>query len=121
MAPEPAPTLEQQDGVTVIGLNSDYQNINEALLNALGPQLLELVQQIEPPVAALDMSHVDFFGSAFIEVLFRVSDRLQKKEGGAFAMCGLTQYCKEVLEVTNLDKYWRIYPTRDDAVAALKQ
>jgi anti-anti-sigma factor len=67
----------------------------------------------------LDLSHTRFFGSAFIELLFRAYNRVNEREGGVFALSGLTEYCAEVIAVTHLDRLWKVYPTRAAAVKAL--
>jgi anti-anti-sigma regulatory factor len=65
------------------------------------------------------MAATEFFGSSFIEVLFRVWKRLNTQPHPKFAISGLQEYCREVLEVTHLDSLWPLYATRDEAVAAL--
>ena len=65
-----------------------------------------------------DLSYTKFFGSSFIEVLFRVWNRVNGA-GGKFALAGLTSYCREVLEITHLDKLWPMLPNADEAVSAI--
>lgn len=110
----------QEDGVTVIALGPEYENLDDAVLEDLRKFILEAVANADPPVVVLDLSHTRFFGSAFIEVLFRAWNRIQKQGGGEFSLCGLTPYCAEVIDVTHLNRLWDIYTTRDEAVAALK-
>ena len=43
------------------------------------------------------------------------------RPGGRLALCGLSGYCREVVEITHLDQLWSIYETRDEAVQSLKQ
>ena len=59
------------------------------------------------------------FGSSFIEVLFRLWSRLNGRQG-KFALCGLSEYCHEVIDVTKLDQLWTICDTVDEAVVAVK-
>jgi anti-anti-sigma regulatory factor len=107
-------------GVTVIGLGPGYQIVDEQVLDGgLGGSLLDIAHDAEPPMVVLDLSHTQFFGSSFIEVLFRVWTQLQARPGGAFAICGLTPHCLDVLKITHLDTLWRLFPCRDDAVRAM--
>lgn len=110
----------QQDGVTVIALGTDYENLDDAVLDDLRKFILEAVADADPPLVVLDLSHTKFFGSAFIEVLFRAWNRIEKQGGGEFCLSGLTQYCAEVIDVTHLNRLWAIYKTREEAVQALK-
>jgi anti-anti-sigma factor len=74
----------------------------------------------DPPLVILDLSHTKYFGSAFIEILFRAWNRLKGRDGGRFCISGLTPYCKEVIEVTHLNELWKIFDTLDQAIADLK-
>ena len=65
------------------------------------------------------MASTEFFGSSFIESLFRVWKKLNPKPGAKFAISGLQPYCKEVLEVTHLDRLWPLPANRAAAVALL--
>ena len=71
-----------------------------------------------PPQIVVDLQNVDFFGSSFIETLFRMWNRVKAVEGGRFALCGLQKYCREVLGVTNLDRLWTVY---DDVETAVRE
>ncbi len=62
----------------------------------------------------VDLSHTKFFGSSFIEVLFRVWNRVNQA-GGKFAICGLNSYCREVLQITHLDTVWKTFANRLEA------
>jgi anti-anti-sigma regulatory factor len=57
------------------------------------------------------MSSTEFFGSSFIEVLFRVWKRLTSNPGAHLGICAMQPYCREVLHVTHLDTLWQIYDT----------
>jgi anti-sigma B factor antagonist len=111
-----------RDGnVTVLELSSKCRLLEEVLLDAVGQELMQAAQAAVPPMVVIDLSRTEFFGSGFIEVLFRVWNRIQQKEGGRLALCALQPYCREVLEITHLDKLWPLYETRADAVAALNK
>lgn len=107
------------DGVTIVALGPEYENLNEPLLADLEGFLLETADRIEPPILVLDLSHTRFFGSAFLEVLFRVWSRLKKRRNGRFALCGLTEYCQEVIDTTHLDRLWTVSADRRSASQAL--
>lgn len=109
------PSVNVQDGVTIIHLGPEYENLDEHGLDELRSSLLQAVDAAKPPYVVLDMSHTKFFGSAFIEVLFRAWNRLHARKG-EFSISGLTPYCREVIEITNLDKLWKVTPNSGDAV-----
>jgi anti-anti-sigma factor len=114
------PSITQDGDATVIRLGAEYENLSEGELEELKGALLELADRLEPPLVLLDLTHLRFFGSAFIEILFRAWNRLNAR-GGRFTLCGLSDYCREVVEVTHLDQLWSVFPTRDEAVRAMRQ
>jgi len=121
MSSEAVPVIHKESGVTVITLGPEYESLDEDRLVHLQETLLETAQNVDPPRVVLDLSHTRFFGSAFIEVIFRIWNRLNSKDKGAFAICGLTPYCAEIFEVTHLNKLWPVFDTAEDAVAAISQ
>jgi anti-anti-sigma factor len=106
--------------VTVVTLGPEYENLEETELDLLKGALLEVAERADPPVVVLDLSHLRYFGSALIEALFRAWNHLKARPGGRLALCGLTSYCREVVEITHLDQLWSIFETRDEAVRSLK-
>lgn len=111
-----APQITAQDGVTVIALGRDCESLDEHRLEELGAIIIATADAADPPLVVLDLSHTQFFGSAFIEIMFRAWNRLNAREGGSFAISGLTPYCAEVIETTHLDRLWPVFDTQDAAV-----
>lgn len=111
------PQILKEHDVTIVAFGPDGARITEDCIPEMLQSLLDAVQGPQPTVL-FDLSHVAFFGSSFIEVLFRVWNRVQQGQG-RFALCSLTPNCAEVIEVTNLDRLWPKYPTRDAALKAL--
>ncbi len=107
-------------GITFAVFRPNFSQIDEPHVDLVNRKLLDLVTTLEPPVLVIEMTHVDFFGSSFIEAMFRAWKRLQGRTGAKFALCGLKPYCREVLEVTHLDKLWPLCATREEAIAHLQ-
>ncbi|MGE0378991.1 MAG: STAS domain-containing protein [Planctomycetaceae bacterium] len=114
----PSPRLDVQDGVSVITFDAGPHTMDEAAIAEIRDAMLDS-GAVDPPKLVVDLSQVDFFGSTFIELLFRIWKRLQDRSG-QFAICGLSPYCREVLSVTNLHRLWQTYETRDEALKALR-
>ena len=119
MAGAQKPVVEQRTGVTVVVLGPEFETVDEAVLKDASSVILDVAQSANPPLVVVDLSHTKFFGSAFIETLFRAWNRLNSEEGGRFCISGLTPYCREVIEVTHLDRLWTLSETVDEAVATL--
>lgn len=120
-APVLAPEVVVDGRVTVIELGPAYQIVDEHLLDTgLEQSLAEIVAAADPPLVVLDLTQTQFFGSSFIEVLFRLWSQIQARRGGEFAICGLTPHCLDVLKITHLDTLWKLFQTRGEAVQVLE-
>jgi anti-sigma B factor antagonist len=107
------------DGVTVIVLGEQYDNLDEPALEAAAVELLDIAQSADPPLIVIDMARTNFFGSAFLGTLFRVWRRLTTRNG-KLCVCGATGPFADVLSVTQVDRLWNLFDTREAAVESLK-
>ena len=113
-----APEVTREGDVTIVTLGPAYENIEDKKLPDLQKTLLEIADETDPPLVVLNLSNTNFFGSAFIEVLFRLHNRM-KDRGGKFAICCLTPYCREIIEITHLDRVWTIKLSQEEAIEAI--
>jgi len=113
------PDVSRREGVTVVSLGPEFENLDEHDLDELSSVILDVADNADPRLIVVDLSHTQYFGSAFIAVLFRAWNRVKNEEGGRFCISGLTPYCREVIEVTHLDRLWTLFDSTDQAVAAI--
>ena len=71
------PEVIQDCGVTIVALGTHYENLEDHLLDLVRTVVLDRADKADPPRVLLDLSHTKYFGSAFIEVLFRAWNRLE--------------------------------------------
>lgn len=117
--PEPfAVTLTQ--GVTIAAFHPSYAQLDEAVVEEVSRKLLDLVGSLQIPKLVLDMTHVAFFGSSFIETMFSVWKQLKDRDHAQFVLCGLNPNCREVLDITHLDRVWPIYATSAEAIQQMQ-
>jgi anti-anti-sigma factor len=64
-------------------------------------QVLDSFEQPDCPHRLLDLQDVEFISSAGIRVLL-LSSRETEARGGRWAMCGLNEYCREVITTTGM-------------------
>ncbi len=114
-----SPDIQVKDGVTVVLLGPGYEKLSEHLMDHLREVLLRCCEEANPPRVVIDLSHTTFFGSSFIEILVQFWKRISERDGGDFAICGLTANCAEVLHITQLDSLWNVFPSQSEAIAAL--
>ena len=109
----------QADDVTVITFDKPLEHLDDNAVMQHQDLLLATARDASPPRVLFDLSNVLFFGSTFIELVFRVWHRLNSETDSHFALCGVSDYCLEVLQVTHLDQLWPIHTTRSAAIAQM--
>lgn len=70
------------------------------------------------PMAVVDLSEVQFFGSAFLALLLRCHTAV-KNRGGELVLCGPSKMARELLKLTALDTLWAIYASKSEALDAV--
>ncbi len=82
----------------------------------------QLERQLEVPLAApdsnllIDLSRCEFIDSTGIALIVRAWQKLDSR----FSICGVSDQVKRVLDVTGLDATIPTHPSRDDALAQLR-
>ncbi len=118
MPPTKKPQTLLDGDITIVAFGEEFEHLGEDVMPAIATAVDEAAQADVPKVL-LDMSSVKFFGSSYIEVLYRLWKQMESR-GGRFVISGLHPYCREVLQVTNLDKIWTIVDDRDAGLAKLR-
>jgi anti-anti-sigma factor len=118
MSSQITPDVQKRGDVTVITFGPAFETLDEFTLDQIREFILNAANSANPAKIVIDLSHTKFFGSSFIEILFRVYNRANAAKG-KFALAGLTPYCREVLEITHLDSLWPMLPNAEEAVKAV--
>lgn len=114
------PEIQRVEDVTVVSLGAEYENLDEGSVREVRDVLVDVAESANPPLVLLDLSATTFFGSSFLEALFRTRSKINERQG-RFGVCSLSEYCAEVVTVTHLDRLIEVYPDAKTGVAALQQ
>jgi anti-anti-sigma factor len=112
--------LENVEGIHILSFSGPRTSIHGELMEELTSPLLDMTQE-EAPRLLLDLAHVDFFNSGFIELLIRLWNRMKNKPDGQFAMCSVDHYCMDILEITNMTSVIPIYSNRTAALFEMRR
>jgi anti-sigma B factor antagonist len=104
---------EQEAGVFVIAVEGELDMNTAARLE----RELEVRAAAESPLL-IDLSRCEFIDSTGIALIVRSWQRLE--EDGSFALCGVGDQVKRVLDVTGLQSTIPTHPSREDAIARLR-
>jgi anti-anti-sigma factor len=102
----------------IVHLGSAYNSLNESTVERVERFLLSCADDPETKNLVVDLSHTQYFGSRFIEALFRAHNRMKRKVG-KFALSGLLPYPEEVVRISQLHTIWPLYKNVEEAVREL--
>jgi anti-sigma B factor antagonist len=106
--------IEQIDGVPVVHLKEDLDAANAGtverrLAEALGPDALSLV---------VDLSNVPYLDSAGIDMLLRLSDRLDRRRNKLILIIPASSQLNRLVTIVGLPDAIATHPSLDEALAA---
>lgn len=119
MSPSDSFESEKDGSLVVVTFGSEYEAIDGTLVSQAEKNLLAAVDDDDCRTLLIDMKNTRFFGSAFIESLIRVWNRMKVRDGSSLKICNLQPYCEEVLTITHLNQIWGIHSSRQEAIAAI--
>ena len=116
---ENAPKIEREGQWTILHFGDAMSQIGESNAEEARTLLLAATKVATgetPPNLLLDLSGVSFFGSSFIEGMYRAWKSVTDA-GGKFGLADCSDHCQEVLQVTKLGDLWKTYKTRSEALS----
>ncbi|VTR96880.1 STAS domain-containing protein [Tuwongella immobilis] len=95
----------------------DNKIIDEQNINAIGEDLVRLVEELGRRKILLNFSRVEFLSSAALGKLINLNRKLQGVKG-TLVLCGISKEISEVFKITRLDKLFKIKATESEALAS---
>ena len=95
----------------VIVISGRMDTINSRNIES---KLDAMIEEFKPKVV-IDLSAVDYVSSVGLRVLLSALKK-QMKNQGILRIASLQPFVREVFEVTQFDKIFPIYPTREEAI-----
>ena len=84
---------------------------------AFAKEVGELISGTNPKIL-IDFTDIDFVSSAGLRAVLLLMKKA-KASGGAFALCGVNDQVREVLDISGFADIFSIHPERAPAIAAL--
>lgn len=104
-----------EDGVLVLSLNGELKIVSaEDCKNLINT----LINEAEAKKVIMDIAKLEFLDSAGLAVFISAYKKMSV-ENGKLAICGLRGQPRNIFEISNMQKIIDVYPTLDDALAAL--
>ena len=108
-------SVEKRSGVTVVRVNET--KLYQQAAHAFRAEMLGLLDQ-EHPLLLLDLSDVAVMNSSALGVVILTYDRVNK-EGGNFALCGLSPILEELFVRMHLNELFPVVKTADEGISLL--
>jgi len=107
--------VEEVNGVTVARF-TDKKILDESNIQIIGNQLFSLIDDDHRKKVVLDFANVEYLSSAALGKLITL-DKKVKADKGELRLCTIRKDILEVFKITRLDKLFKIFDTRDKALA----
>ncbi len=119
MTQEPMLQFEEHGRITVAAIVS--ASVLDALnVNHFGEEARQYLVEHKGANLLLDFSRVNYLSSAVLTELLRLKD-LAEADGGAVRLCALNDDIRTVFEITNLNKVFTIYKTREAGMESFER
>jgi stage II sporulation protein AA (anti-sigma F factor antagonist) len=110
--------VERRGATLVLTPQQDLRELDYREIEAEGEELLRLADAPAVKNVVVDFSRTDYFGSTALGLLARLWKRVRAR-GGRLALCNVSAHESEIMEVAGLTSFWPIYPSQEDALAAV--
>jgi anti-sigma B factor antagonist len=109
-----ATSVEQRGAIAVLSVSGE---IDLATAPSFQKAIADLLAD-DPSGVVIDLTEVTFLASAGLQILVGTRERIG--ESADFAVVADDPATSRPIELTDLDKIFALYPTVDDAVAAMR-
>jgi anti-sigma B factor antagonist len=115
----PSVSVTTQRDIRIVEFTNN-KILDEANISEIGQTLTALVEENNPPRLLLDFSNVDHLSSAALGMLINLNS-LIKQKNGQLRLAHIKPQIFEVFVITKLNKVFRIWPTRKEALDSFEQ
>lgn len=111
----PVAVIQEKDVRIVEFTNNKI--LDEANIAEIGATLNTLIDETDQPKLLLDFTSVDHLSSAALGMLINANNRI-KQRNGQLRLSNIKSQIFEVFRITKLDRLFKIFPTRAEALGS---
>ncbi len=108
----------QEGNVSILELHPDLNKVQWGEIDAIGNQVLTSMEARQQPNVIVDLSHLNYMGSAMVALIVRVWKATTAKKGKMTVVCPHPGV-QEVIHLASLDKHWAMVQTVEEARGSL--
>lgn len=110
---------ERCDNVLIVAPQGDVGSLEDQEIQSDLSELLQQLRTCEPCSVLIDLEHAPYFGSTMLGALIKVW-RHASGANGRVALCHVSEFVHDILNVTKLDGVWPVYESRQQALEGLR-
>ncbi len=108
-----------EDDVVIMTPVSDLRELDFGTTEKSASKVFELLEEQQAKHVVIDLSKTDYYGSTALGFFVKLRKRVAE-QGGQVALCNISKYEMEVLQVTRLDELWPTCDSREAAIEAVR-
>lgn len=114
---KPRISIEYSGNATIVTF-IDEKILEEMDIQALQGSVMSVIEEAERVNLILDFCNVQFFSSAVLGLLMRISKKVYEQEG-QLRLCNISARIYEIFKITRLNKIFDIYENVESATESL--
>jgi anti-anti-sigma factor len=118
MSSTPTHQIDSSHGRTIIVLQKGLNEIPWSEIEAVGAQILQALQPVKTPQVLVDLSPLDYMGSASLALVVRVYKAVTERQG-RMIVANQHPLVGELIQKAGLDKVWELVGNRDEGLKRL--
>ena len=115
----PSVAVTQHKDVRVVEFTNN-RILDEGNIQDIGQTLSALIEERSNPKLLLDFSNVDHLSSAALGMLLNTNNNVRVRNG-QLRLANIKPAIFEVFVITKLNKLFKIFPSREEALASFTQ
>ena len=114
---KPRISVEYAENATIVTF-VDEKILEEMDIQSLQASVMSVIEEAERVNLILDFCNVQFFSSAVLGLLMRISKKVYEREG-QLRLCNISPRIYEIFKITRLNKIFDIYENVKSATESL--
>jgi len=112
--------IEHQDDTIIVVPAVDLRELDYERIEKEGKNILDLLNGTTVKNVVMDFHKTNYYGSTALGLFLKLWKRA-RMQNGRMAFCNVSDFKREILQVTKLDHFWPICSSRIEALAAVNK
>jgi anti-sigma B factor antagonist len=111
---------EREGESLILTPQADLHELDYQEIEAEEQEILAFLDSTPVRNVVVDFRKTDFFGSSALGFFLKLWRKV-RESGGHMAFCNVSDHEQELFRLTRLDRLWPVWPTCEEAMAAVRR